>query len=104
MFDPTWVGGSRTVTPPNTRGGVLVVASPEPTRGCSVVRCFFRERLEVGGRGVGSLPLGSCCWEAGRAPGTKWPMVIVRLVTISSPGLDLAPKELADSVAAGSTT
>ena len=104
MFDPTWVGGSRTVTPPNTKGGVLVGASPKPARGCSVVRCFFRERLEVGGRGVGSLPLGSCCWEAGRAPGTKRPMVIVRLVTISSTRLDLAPKELADSVAAGSTT
>ena len=79
-------------------------ASPELAGGCSVVRCLFQEQLGAGGGGVESLPLGSCYCEAGRALGTKRPMVIIRLVTISSPGSDSAPKELADSVAASSTT
>ena len=104
MFVPTWVGSSRTMTPPDTWGGVLVVASPKLAGGCSVVRCLFQERLGAGGGGVESLPLGSCYCEAGRASGTKRPMVIIRLVTISSPGSDSAPKELADSVAASLTT
>lgn len=51
---------------------------------------------------MGSLPLGSYCCVAGRAPGIKRPMFIAHLVTISSsPGLDSASEELTDSAAAG---
>ena len=106
MLVPTWAVGFRTVIPPNTGGGgggVLEGASPKPAGGCSVVCCLFQERPGGGGGGVRSLPLGSCCYEASQAPSIKGPMVIVRLVTISSsPGSDSVSDELTNSAAAGS--
>ena len=79
-------------------------ASHGPAKGCTAIRCLFQEQLGAGRGGVKSLPLGSYYCEAGRVPGTKRPMVIIRLVTISSPVSDLAPEELTYSAAAGSTT
>ena len=89
------------MTPSDTLGGVLEGVSPKPAGGCSAKRYLFRVQLG----GVGSLPLGSCRCEVGQAPGMKRPMVIIRLVTISSSlGSDSASKELTDSTAAGSST
>ena len=105
MLAPTWAVGSQIVIPPDTQGGVLKGASSELTGGCLAVRCLFWERPGGGGGGVGSLPRGSCYCEAGRVLGTKQPMLIIRLVTISSsPGSDLAPEECIDSTATSSAT
>ena len=111
MWDPncevSWASpwDSWIVSPPEARWGVLDGASPTPTAGCSVMRYLFWKRPGGEGGGFKSLPWGSYCRAADRAPGTNRSTVSARLVTISSsPKSYSTPEDCTNLAVVGSVT
>ena len=86
-FVPVLAIGSRMTIFCDGRGGVLVGASPEPTRVYSDVHCLW----------------GACCCAASRAPGTKRLTVIVLRVTMFLLRSDSVSKSI-DSAAVSSVS
>ena len=107
-FVPTWVGGSRIVTPRDGWWEVWTWASPGLVEDRSASRCLLRVRPEGGGGGgwvggAGTRPLGGCCWTAWFVPRMKWLTVKVLQVTMS-PGTECVLEESLDSTTSCSAT